>query len=508
MEQSLVIQVTVCVFVVIGVLGRVLYSVWLKPKMLEMQLRRQGLRGNKYRPLADIKDEAASFKEAWSRPMELTHKIIPRVIPYDHQMFKRYGKMAFKWAGTTPKLNIWDLDMMREILQNKSGEILKLRTNPLIRLLVMGVASLEGEVWAHRRKLINPAFHMEKLKGMVPAFRTSCINLVKRWEKLMSSEGSCEVDVWPELQNLTGDVISRTAFGSSFEEGKQIFELQKEQAALVIEAARSVYLPGFRFLPTAKNKRRMFINNEVKRMLTDIIHKKLDSIKMGGSTNDDLLSMLLQSTNLNLATEDKNKKNNEITIDDVIQECKLFYFAGQETTSVLLTWTLILLSMHPTWQQKAREEVLYTLYSSLMQVNIILHEVLRLYPPVVFLIRYVNKEIKLGDITLPAGAEALIPVLQVHHDPEIWGEDAEEFNPERFSEGVSKASKGQNAFFPFGWGPRICIGQTFAMIEAKLALAMILQHFSFELSPSYAHAPYTVVTLQPQYGAHLILHQL
>lgn len=74
------------------------------------------------------------------------------------------GKMAFKWAGTTPKLNIWDLDMMREILQNKSGEILKPRVNPLIRLLVMGVASLEGEVWAHRRKLINPAFHMEKLK--------------------------------------------------------------------------------------------------------------------------------------------------------------------------------------------------------------------------------------------------------------------------------------------------------------------------------------------------------
>ena len=95
-------------------------------------------------------------------------------------------------------------------------------------------------------------------------------------------------------------------------------------------------------------------------MLRDIIHKKLDSIKMGGSANDDLLSLLLQSTYLNFTTEDKNKKNNGITIDDVIEECKLFYFAGQETTSVLLTWTLILLSMHPTWQQKAREEVLHT----------------------------------------------------------------------------------------------------------------------------------------------------
>ena len=94
MEESLVIHATVCVFVVIGVLGRVLYSVWLKPKMLEMQLRRQGLRGNKYRPLTDIKDEMAAFKEAWSRPMELTHRIMPRVIPYDHQMFKRCGKLS------------------------------------------------------------------------------------------------------------------------------------------------------------------------------------------------------------------------------------------------------------------------------------------------------------------------------------------------------------------------------------------------------------------------------
>lgn len=142
-----------------------------------------------------------------------------------------------------------------------------------------------------------------------------------------------------------------------------------------------------------------------------------------------------------------------------------------------------------------------------LQVSMILHEVLRLYPPVTALFRYACRRINIGGFSVPPGVEITLPLLLLHHDPVYWGSDADEFNPDRFADGVAKASMDQLAFYTFGWGPRICLGQNFAMIEAKMALAMILQNFTFEISASYTHSPITVITLQPQHGAPIILHQ-
>jgi len=138
----------------------------------------------------------------------------------------------------------------------------------------------------------------------------------------------------------------------------------------------------------------------------------------------------------------------------------------------------------------------------------ILNEALRLYPPAALLLRIIHKETKLGNLIIPAEVEIALLTILVHHDYELWGENAIQFNPKRFLEGISKVTKGQVSFFPFGGGPRICIGQNFALIETKMALSIILQNFLFETSSSYAHAPCSIITVQPQFGTHIILHKI
>lgn len=480
---------------------------------MERELKGQGIMGSPYSFFfGDVKEFRRSVAQASSRPMDPNHRFVHRVLPFVAQHVQQFGDICFFWMFATPRIIIQDPELIREALTNKSSQFQKL---PLQRLS-RGLTALEGDKWFHHRSIVTPAFHLTKLKGMVPAFCTSCSEMIKRWQDMVCLRGVCELDVWSELNAMTADAISRTAFGSNYREGKRIFELQKQQVDLMLKPTKFPYIPVFRFVPTKDNWRRSKLSKEIDGMLRVLIHKKEKAMKCGEGEHEDLLGLMLRS-NEQAQSNANDTKFKGLTVQEVMEECKLFYFAGHETTSDLLTWTMILLSMHQSWQYQAREEVHqicgrtlpnYDSISQLKIVNMILLEVLRLYPPLAAHYRRTYSKAKLGGFLLPGGVDLLLPTIIIHHDSKIWGEDAEEFNPERFSEGVLKATNSQFSYFPFGWGPRNCIGQNYAMIEAKTALAMILQHFSFELSPSYVHSPVSYITIQPQYGAPIVLHQL
>ncbi|CAL9751010.1 unnamed protein product [Musa acuminata subsp. burmannicoides] len=489
------------------------YFVWWKPRRLERALRAQGLDGTPYRFLqGDLEESARLDRQVQAKPMSLSHNIIPRVYPFALRAMSRYGKTSFTWTGPVPEVTIADVGLVRQLLLNMSNDFEKPQLNPLGQFFFRGMFIYEGEKWAKHKRIMNPTFHMEKLKQMLPSFRTCCNDLMSKWENTVVGSGtSYELDVWPELQAYALNVISTAALGTSFEEGRRVHQIQVQQLMHFVQAGQAINIPGSVFLPTEGKKRIKALNREVGELVRSIIKKRQEEIKSGKASNDNLLGLLLESNM-------KGSQEDGMTIEDVIEECKLFYFAGQETTAVLLTWTMILLSMHPEWQVRAREEVLRVFgqnkpdfdgLNRLKIVTMILHEVLRLYPPLTYLPRHTYKTIKLGDVTYPPGVLLRMPILFLNHDPEIWGEDASEFNPERFAQGVSNACKNhQMGFFSFGGGPRICIGQHFGLIEAKMLFSTILQRFSFELSPSYAHAPHIVMTLVPQYGAPLMFRRL
>lgn len=134
----------------------------------------------------------------------------------------------------------------------------------------------------------------------------------------------------------------------------------------------------------------------------------------------------------------------------------------------------------------------------------VINESLRLYPPALILPRMAFEDIKLGDLHIPRGLSIWIPVLAINHSEELWGKDANEFNPDRFA----SKSYSPGRFLPFAMGPRNCIGQSFAMMEAKIILAMLISRFSFTISKNYRHAPVVVLTVKPKYGVQVCLEPL
>ncbi|BFG16864.1 hypothetical protein CerSpe_031380 [Prunus speciosa] len=481
-----VITVSGMLFVFLVALIRLFYKQWWTPNRFQKFMDLQGVKGPSYILIHGNSKEIMSLKkEAMSRPRSLSHDIFPAVQPHTHKWSKIFGRNFLQWHGTQPQLVVAEPELSKEVMNNKHKLFRKQKSQGYVKkLLGDSISMAEGEKWVKLRKLATHAFHGESLRSMIPEMITSSETMLERW---VNHEGK-EIEVYEEFRLFTSEVISRTAFGTSYLDGKNIFEMLGKLTFLIFKNNFRLRLP-----------------------IISRLYKPRDEIEM------EKLEKGVRDTIAGIAHHDTDE-NQRISIDEIVDECKTFYFAGQETTNSLLAWTIFLLALNTDWQEEARKEVLQLFgkenpnpdgLNRLKTMSMIFNESLRLYPPVVSLIRETEKEVRLGKMVVPANVEVHVPNLSLHHDPKYWGEDVNVFKPERFSEGVAKATNNNIvAFIPFGLGPRTCVGMNFAIVESKIALAMILQRYSFTLSPGYVHSPIQFMTVRPQRGVPVILHSL
>ncbi|KNA03773.1 hypothetical protein SOVF_205910 isoform A [Spinacia oleracea] len=353
--EALHIVSTILVIIITKLAYNFINAVWFRPKKLEKNLKDQGFQGNPYRSFhGDLPEINRLRRLALSKPFSsLTHDIMSRILPLDHQTVQKYGVNSYVWYGRRPRINITKPDELREIF-TKHEVYNKERPQSAGSF---GLVMREGEDWAKIRRILNPAFHVEKLKGMLPIMELSCMTMLKEWEQMVAKEGSsCEIDVWSSLSFMSADVIARSAFGTSYKEGKRLFKLQDEHVSLSYQMLRSVtnYIPGWSYIPTKQRRRKAIVDREIDAIIRSLIEKRKESLKTRNyEYKDDLLGIMLESNEKEIEEHGRG-----MTIDDVMQECKLFHLAGEDTTAALLTWTMLLLSQHQDWQTKARDEVL------------------------------------------------------------------------------------------------------------------------------------------------------
>ncbi|KAJ1257077.1 hypothetical protein BS78_K221600 [Paspalum vaginatum] len=383
----------------------------------------------------------------------------------------------------------------------------------------MGIFTSNGDLWKHERdKVIVPELKPKKAEGMVYLMVGSANEMLASWENITDKQGgSAEVVVDESLRNFAADVISKACFGSSYSELNEIFNNIRQLQIALAEQTMIFGVPGSRYLPTNNNIEIWSLEASIRRLILDMANKRREH---NAATPEDEKHLLLVDSILKGAEQAGSLISSSTTpeYDFIVDNCKNIFFAGHETTATTAAWCLMLLASHPEWQSRARAEVQEVCQGKppdvdklkkLSTVTSVIQETLRLYPPTPFVTREALADLKLGDRDIPRGTNIWVPIALAHRNSAVWVGDPDMFDPGRFVGGkIAAACKQPHMNIPFGMGHRTCPGQSLAMFELRVVLALLLHKFEFALSRKYVHAPAFRISVEPGEGVPLILKKL
>jgi len=367
----------------------------------------------------------------------------------------------------------------------------------LARVLGRGLLTNEGKSWQHQRSLIQPAFRRENILSYAPVMTCAASQLLASW-----TDGEAR-NVHEDMMALTLQIVAECLFGAEVTGvAQRVGKAMKVVTdRFLIDASQALLLPFD--LPDFLAPARRRAIGDLNRIMEDIIRERRASKLSRG----DLLDTLFQV---------RDFAGQPMSDAQLRDEAMTLFLAGHETTAIALSWTCFLLAEHPRIEARLVEELRTVLgdreptvddLPRLRYTEMTLKESMRLYPPVWGIGRRAIAECEIGGYRVTAGTNVFILQYLTQRDPRFFS-NPDTFDPERWRDDPVRSGKiPRFAYFPFGGGPRVCVGASFAMLEATLLLAMIEQKFHLRLVPGHSVEPVTSVTLRPKDGIRVTVHR-
>lgn len=418
------------------------------------------------------------------------------------QSFREYGALVHLRFGPSRHLYLLtEPDLIKEVLLAKQQHFRKAKGLQTAKAVVgEGILTSEKEKHLRQRRLMQPSFRKDRISAYGEAMVRYADRMTAQWEA-----GQTRV-ITEDMMQLTLDIIMETMFGSQLEEeivGGISRAIDVGMKYVSTRASSFIDLPAS--LPTKSNREFQEASKLLDGVIFSIIEKRRKQQNgEAGTGRKDLLSMLLAA---------RDEDGSAMTDDQVRDEVMTIFLAGHETTANTLSWTWYLLALNPEAERKLHAELDSVLQGrlptpedldKLEYLQLLLWESMRLYPAVWAINREVVDEVEIGGHTFRPGDTIMMSQYVMHRNPAYY-DRPEEFRPERF-EGDFMKTIPQFAYYPFGGGPRVCIGNNFAMMEAALIIATVGQRFGLRLADG--HPPVELeplITLRPKNGLSMVV---